>query len=102
MFGESLINKLYVYFISDHGQEIIKTNKRSYGDGLDKFEPRDLNDCLCPSQKQFNLFDDEEAREVINIAKTNEKLAIEMSNNLIQRITNAQKSTVPYDSAPCN
>ena len=90
IFGKSLVNKLFIYFISDYGQEIIKTNKRSYGDGLDKFEPGDLNDCPCPNQNQFNLFDDKEAKEVINTAKVDEKLAIEMSNNLIQRIINAQ------------
>jgi len=89
MFGEQLINKLFVYFISDIGQEMIKANKRSYGDNLDKFEPSDLNECLCPSQYQFGMIGDNEAENVITIAKTDEKLAIQMSNGLIQRIINA-------------
>ncbi|MFM7788281.1 MAG: hypothetical protein ACKO90_09025, partial [Microcystis panniformis] len=38
-FGQQFINKLFVYLLSDIGQEIIKINKRSYGDELDKFEP---------------------------------------------------------------
>ena len=95
IFGESFINKLFVYFISDYGQNVIKMNKRSYGDGLDKFEPRDLNDCFCPSQRQFELFDDKEAKEIIDVAETNEKRAIEMSNDLIKRIINAQQGAAP-------
>ena len=91
MFGEQLINKLFVYLLSDTGQDIIKTNKRSYGDNLDKFEPGDLNDSLCPSQKQFALIDDREAQKVIDTAQTDEELAIQMSNQLIERIINAKQ-----------
>lgn len=91
MFGEQLVNKLFVYLLSDLGQEIIKTNKRSYGDELDKFEPSDLNDSLCPSQNQFEMIDDGEADKVIDIAKTDEELAIQMSNNLVGRIITAQR-----------
>jgi len=89
MFGEKLKNKLFVYLLSDLGQEILKTNKRSYGDELDKFEPSDLNDSLCPSQNQFEMIADREAEGVIDKAKTDEKLAIQMSNNFIERIMNA-------------
>ena len=95
MFGEQLTNKLFVYLFSDIGQEIIKTNKRSYGDNLDKFEPGDLNNSLCPSQNQFEMIDNIETEKVIEIAKTDEKLAIQMSNNLIERIINAQQSAAP-------
>jgi adenine-specific DNA-methyltransferase len=86
MFGEQLINKLFVYLLSDTGQEIIKINKRSYGNNLDKFEPGDLNESLCPNQKQFILISDREAQEIIDTAKTDEELAIQMSNQLIERM----------------
>jgi len=92
MFGQQLINKLFVYLLSDMGQEIIKTNKRSYGDNLDKFEPGDLNDSFCPNQNQFAIINNREAQEVIDTAKTDEELAIKMSNQLIERIINAQQS----------
>ncbi len=87
IFGERLINKLFVYLYSDVGQKIMRANRRCYGDNLDKFEPGDLNDCLCPNQHQFETINDNDAKAVIEIAKTNEKLAIQMSNNLIQKIT---------------
>lgn len=86
IFGEQLTNKLFVYLLSDIGQDIIKTNKRSYGDNLDKFEPGDLNDGLCPSKNQFEMIENKEVEEVIKIAQTNEKLAIQMSNHYIERI----------------
>ena len=86
MFGEQLIDKLFVYLLSDIGQEIIKTNKRSYADNLDKFEPGDLNDSLCPSQTQLAMVSDREALTIIATAKNDEQLAIKMSNDLISRI----------------
>jgi len=92
IFGQHLINKLFVYLLSDTGQEIINTNKRSYGDNLDKFEPGDLNDSFCPNQKQFAKISNEEAQEVIDIARTDEELAIKKSNQLIERIINAKQS----------
>lgn len=90
MFGEQLINKLFVYLLSDVGQEIIKYNKRSYGNKLDKFEPGDLNDSLCPNQNQFSIINNREVQEVIEVAKADEELAIKMSNQLIESIINAQ------------
>jgi adenine-specific DNA-methyltransferase len=91
MFGHSLINKLFVYLLSDIGQEIIKNNKRSYGDDLDKFEPGDLNDSLCPSQEQFELISYEDAEKVISIAKADEKKAIQISNTLIKKVIDSQQ-----------
>lgn len=89
MFGGQIINKLFVYLLSDVGQEIIQTNKRTYGDNLDKFEPGDLNDCFCPNQNQFEMIDNNEVMKVIEIAKSEAGLAVQMANNLIQRIRNA-------------
>jgi adenine-specific DNA-methyltransferase len=89
LFGENEIDKLFVYFLSDIGQSIIKLNKRAYGENLDKLEPGDLNECLCPNQAQFALIQQEEVKEVIEIAKTNQDLAIQMNNELIDRIIKA-------------
>jgi len=92
MFGKQIINKLFVYFLSDIGQEIIKTNKRSYGDDLDKFEPSDLNDSFCPSQSQFEMIDDSDSDKVIDIAITSEEMAIQMSNKLIEKIMSVKRT----------
>lgn len=90
MFGDRYIDKLFLYFFSDGGQELIKMNKRSYGNALDKLEPGDLNDCLCPNQEQLEMIEDHEAKRFIEIAKTNEEEAIGFSNQLVDRIINAQ------------
>ena len=95
MFSEHLINKIFIYFLSDLGQEVIKANKRTYGDNLDKFEPGDLNDCLCPNRNQFEMIDDKEAVKTVKIAESDEKLAIQMSNSLMQRITDTKHGVSP-------
>lgn len=95
MFGESLVNKIFVYMLSDIGQEIIKSNKRSYGDSLDKFEPGDLNDTLFPNQSQFEMISENEAEKIMKVAVNDEIRAIQMSNILIQRIVNAQQIAAP-------
>jgi adenine-specific DNA-methyltransferase len=92
MFGQKYINRLFVYFISRIGQEIIKTNKRKYGNGLDKFEPGDLNSCLCPSMEQFNLFDEEHAMAIIEMAKTDENKALIMADEVIEKILSPNKA----------
>ena len=40
--GTIYLNQLYLYLISDFGQKNLRLSKRSYGAGLDKFEPNDL------------------------------------------------------------
>ena len=92
VFGEKLVDKLFVYLLSDGGQEVLKTNKRSYGNDLDKFEPGDLNDCLCPSQVQLDLLDGDEVEKIVEMAKTDEKTAIQMSNSLIESVFTANRS----------
>jgi len=91
MFGARYIDKLFIYFFSDRGQELIKMNKRSYGNALDKLEPGDLNDCLCPNQEQLEMIADCEAERFIEIAKTNEAEAIRFSNQLVDRIIHPQR-----------
>jgi len=86
LFGINNVDKLFAYFLSDRGQEIIRMNKRSYGNNLDKLEPGDLNDCLCPNQDQLDSIKEQHAKEIIEIAKSDEKLAIDMCNKLVDRI----------------
>ncbi len=63
-------------------------NKRSYGNQLDKFEPRDLNNSYCPNMEQFNSINQQEVYQIIKMAKIDEKKAILMSNKLIKNIIN--------------
>jgi len=92
VFGAQLVDKLFVYLLSDHGQEILKTNKRSYGDDLDKFEPGDLNECLCPNQAQLDLLDGNDVKNILEVAKTDESTAVRMSNALMESIFTMRRS----------
>ncbi|MDJ0511276.1 MAG: N-6 DNA methylase [Crocosphaera sp.] len=84
--NNNMLDKLFIYLISDIGQNIIKMNKRSYGNKLDKFEPGDLNNSLFPNVEQFNFISQTEVEEVIQTSKINEKEAIFRSNQLIKKI----------------
>jgi len=88
IFGQQMIDKLFVYLFSDVGQKIIKTNKRSYGDSLDKFEPGDLNESLCPNQMQLGMMSDKDAAEALRLADNDEEAALALSNQLIKKIMN--------------
>ena len=41
--SEKEINILFCYLLTPTANKILMQNKREYGDGLDKFEPNDLN-----------------------------------------------------------
>lgn len=43
MFAMDKIDTLMAYLITDVAREIFNDNRREYGDGLEKFEPNDLN-----------------------------------------------------------
>ena len=83
---------MFVYLLSDRGQAVIKNNKRSYGNNLDKFEPGDLNESLCPNNDQFERIEAWEAAKVLELAHKNEKMAIELSNKLMDRILGSAKT----------
>jgi adenine-specific DNA-methyltransferase len=43
MFAIDKVDILMAYLITDVAKEIFNDNRREYGDGLEKFEPNDLN-----------------------------------------------------------
>ncbi len=82
--GLNYIDKLFLYLLSDTGQNIIKLNKRSYGNNLDKFEPNDLNNAYCPSIKQFERLPPEDVSIVMNHLSENRPESQEECNQLIK------------------
>ena len=52
--GLRYIDHIFLYLSSAVGQEIISLSMRRYGDGLNKFEPNDLNSALVPSPDVFD------------------------------------------------
>jgi adenine-specific DNA-methyltransferase len=84
--GQNYINRLFLYLLSDRGQEIVMTNKRRYGGDLDKFEPGDLNEGGCPTMRQFDQSSEAEALAIIEIAKVDPEQARQRANRLMNRI----------------
>jgi len=73
------------------------TNKRQYGNNLDKFEPSDLNEGNCPMIAQFNQVSESDAMwrshrplgiAIIEIAKNNEKEAIKQADAMVKVMLN--------------
>lgn len=54
LFGAGFMDHLFLYFQSSAARKILALSKRNYGDGLDKFEPNDLNGALVPSADWFS------------------------------------------------
>ncbi|TAE29280.1 MAG: SAM-dependent DNA methyltransferase [Candidatus Kapaibacterium sp.] len=46
LFAQGNEKLLFAYLITDVAKEIFRDNRREYGDGLEKFEPNDLNSSL--------------------------------------------------------
>jgi len=70
LFGQGIIDYLFLYFNSKVAREILRINMRKYGDNLGKFEPNDLNTALVPSYDWFmNLGSDLIARSLKFIEK---------------------------------
>lgn len=59
IFGNSYIDRLFLYFQSEAARSILGMSMRRYGAGLDKFEPNDLNHALAPSFAWFDRMPDE-------------------------------------------
>lgn len=64
MFYEHKANLILAYLISDIAREIFQDNRREYGDGLEKFEPNDLNDSKVID---FDLIDNKTEEKILTI-----------------------------------
>lgn len=68
--GSKYLDKLFFYLLSDAGRKIMKMNMRKYGDGLDKFEPGDLNQSLVPTEKWLSALKVDCKAEYASIRKS--------------------------------
>jgi len=64
MFYEHKANLILAYLISNIAREIFQDNRREYGDGLEKFEPNDLNDSKVID---FDLIDNKTEEKILTI-----------------------------------
>ena len=64
LFDNVNINILFAYLLTDVAREIFEDNRREYGNGLQKFEPNDLNKAMMIN---LSLLDKKTENEVIRI-----------------------------------
>jgi len=62
--GEKYLPLLFLYLHSTIGQEFLELEKREYGEGLDKFEPNDINKALAPD---FTLLDQGDFNRLVEL-----------------------------------
>lgn len=86
LLGHNIVDKLFIYLLSDLGTSVLQTNQRKYGAGLMKFEPNDLNSSFAPSLKLFSVLNDEDVSKAINEIKHNPSSGTAIANNLIRKM----------------
>lgn len=84
--GANVVDKLFVYLLSDLGNSILRSNQRKYGAGLMKFEPNDLNSSYAPSLRLFNGLEDRDVTDAILEIKNNPASAQLIANSLMSRL----------------
>ncbi|KPQ32219.1 MAG: Type I restriction-modification system methyltransferase subunit [Phormidium sp. OSCR] len=84
--GLNWLDHIFVYLISDFGQELVKLNQRQYGNGLDKFEPGDLNKSRVPNPEQLGSLESAAVARVLKLAYVDQPGAIALSNQLMNSI----------------
>ncbi len=62
--GESSLPFLFLYLNSSIGRDFLELEKREYGDGLEKYEPNDINKALAPD---FELLDQESSKRLVEL-----------------------------------
>ena len=71
LFGQTYIDRIFLYLMSDAGRKTVSLCIREYGDALDKFEPNDLNGALAPDSDWLDGIDDTDvARSMAHIEAT--------------------------------
>ena len=83
--NEENINIFFCYLQTPIAQKILRLNKREYGEGLDKFEPNDLNNAMI---LDINKIKDEDRKKVLDIylaCKANNILDVEGLNTIFSQ-----------------
>jgi adenine-specific DNA-methyltransferase len=67
---------LFAYLLTDVAREIFEDNRREYGNGLQKFEPNDLNKAM---MLDLTLLDKKTENKIIELYKKLRETAINKS-----------------------
>jgi adenine-specific DNA-methyltransferase len=85
MFSEPKVDLLFAYLLTDISKDIFNDNRREYGNGLQKFEPNDINKALMVDIDRIGKKDEE---EILKLYHDYRKSALqkEPKENLLKEI----------------
>ena len=78
MFDNVNADLLFAYLLTDVAREIFEDNRREYGNGLQKFEPNDLNKAM---MLDLTLLDKKTENKIIELYKKYRSTAIDKLPN---------------------
>jgi adenine-specific DNA-methyltransferase len=85
LFSKINIDLLFAYLLTVTAKKIFEDNSREYGNGLQKFEPNDLNKGM---MLNLSLLDNQIEKEILDLYKTYRKLTLDNQNTqgIIEKI----------------
>jgi len=78
LFGQKHVDALFLYFQSKAARTLLGLRIRHYGDGLDKFEPNDLNFASAPSPAWLSRLTDSVIQGAMDYCRTHVKIPPEV------------------------
>ncbi len=77
LFSDIDIDLLFAYLLTDTAKQIFEDNSREYGNGLQKFEPNDLNKGM---MLDLGLLDKQTQKKILDLYKEYRKLILDKQN----------------------
>ncbi|GAA4756488.1 MULTISPECIES: HsdM family class I SAM-dependent methyltransferase [Flavobacterium] len=77
LFSEIDIDLLFAYLLTDTAKQIFEDNSRQYGNGLQKFEPNDLNKGM---MLDLGLLDKQTSNDILKLYKEYKSLILDNKN----------------------
>ena len=75
LFGSRYLDCLFLWLSSNAGRSLVSLASRKYGDGLDKFEPNDLNEAKVPHPRFFDDLPREQIQSALSELKETRAVA---------------------------
>ncbi|MBN2020986.1 MAG: N-6 DNA methylase [Sedimentisphaerales bacterium] len=107
LFGRQVCDALFLYFQSKAARQILSISMRHYGDGLEKFEPNDLNFALAPSPGWLSKLAPDAVKNAIKYCAKHKTLPKEVEaifdplTRFAERSTSKVISTPEKDKSSC-
>ena len=78
LFGLNKTDILFLYLMSNVGHRLLTSSMRNYGNGLNKFEPNDLNTSPVPSEDFLETIPQTKTNELMSRLASDEKILPEV------------------------